>query len=226
MRVHCVIKNFGWSYKKPFCESKMSQTSAFGSLSDIPNVLTSLIQSTTNETLFSEVASHEMDINKYAIVGTVATIVTTAYGHDLWKKNQSKKQTLYNKRYQHKLDLINMQNSNYRNLNIIADELNTMQTKIRETEDKIFKFDNVQIKKTEKEIKFIVTIGNTQHGKSTLCNRLCGDKSRKGDKGPFMAKRCATSGNYDIKIVFVINIYYIYIYYMISMYSDSTYPTS
>ena len=31
----------------------------------------------------------------------------------------------------------------------------------------------------------MVMIGKTGHGKSTFCNRICGDTSRKGNEGPF-----------------------------------------
>eukprot|EP01083_Nonionella_stella_P057086 150004_1 len=41
--------------------------------------------------------------------------------------------------------------------------------------------------------KFIVTFGITGDGKSTLCNRLCGDDSKKGNKGPFKALRSGDS---------------------------------
>ena len=34
--------------------------------------------------------------------------------------------------------------------------------------------------------KIMVMIGKTGHGKSTFCNRICGDTSKKGNEGPFI----------------------------------------
>lgn len=172
----------------------------FNSLSDIPNVLTSFLQqSTTRETSFSEAESPEVDnddnvINKYLKLAPLPVIM-------IYRENQTKKQSLYNKRCKDRRDLLHEQNTNFNQITKITDQLNKHKTEIQETEDKIFKFDNIHIEKTQNDIKFMVTIGNTQQGKSTLCNRLSGDKSKKGDKGPFMAKRSTRSGK----------LYYIYI---------------
>jgi len=47
--------------------------------------------------------------------------------------------------------------------------------------------------KNDSRTMFIVMLGVTGDGKSTICNRLCGDKSRMGNRGPFAACRSFNS---------------------------------
>ena len=61
----------------------------------------------------------------------------------------------------------------------------TKQILLEEADIKEFK-----IERNDASTKIIITLGPTGGGKSTLCNRMSGDKSLLGDKGP-----CKTSGD-------------------------------
>lgn len=58
-------------------------------------------------------------------------------------------------------------------------------------DEKISKYKNIN---NDKNTKFIVAIGFTGHGKSTVLNRLNGDNSEDGDQGPFAVADSDQSG--------------------------------
>ena len=71
-------------------------------------------------------------------------------------------------------------------------ELEAVDAQIAQQERMVYPMDDV---KCGEGVHLWVTMGITGDGKSTLCNRLCGDKSRKGNKGPFAAKMSGQSGS-------------------------------
>ena len=73
----------------------------------------------------------------------------------------------------------------------LQQEMKSVEGEIEEQEQMVYPMDEV---KCDENVNLWVTLGITGDGKSTLCNRLFGDKSRKGNKGPFEAKRSGQSG--------------------------------
>eukprot|EP01084_Bolivina_argentea_P226174 382071_1 len=104
-------------------------------------------------------------------------------------KNDMLRIRINNKRNKHKDELVNM-HYNLKNkikattteLNQIQNQLDMIQEKIEIEEEGISTFGDV-IK--NKDTMFTVALGNTGSGKSTVLNRLYGDKSEDGDQGPF-----------------------------------------
>ena len=77
-------------------------------------------------------------------------------------------------------------------------ELHEMEIELRQKdaiieieEEKISKYKNIN---NDKTTKFIVAVGFTGHGKSTVLNRLNGDDSEDGDQGPFAVADSDQSG--------------------------------
>ena len=73
---------------------------------------------------------------------------------------------------------------------------------IKDTEEYIKKRDNAFKQKgfaRNESQRILVMIGKTGGGKSTLGNRICGDKSKKGNQGPFgVSARMTTAGTTDV----------------------------
>eukprot|EP01084_Bolivina_argentea_P184490 318183_1 len=78
----------------------------------------------------------------------------------------------------------------------LENELKTTESNIDEQKGKMYAVNDIQY---DSETRFIVTLGITGDGKSTLCNRLYGDISEEGDKGPFVARDSADSATQRIK---------------------------
>ena len=62
-------------------------------------------------------------------------------------------------------------------------ELTSIEGKINDEKKKMSTY-NYNNTTNDANTKFMVALGFTAHGKSTVCNRLYGDKSQYGDKGP------------------------------------------
>ena len=70
---------------------------------------------------------------------------------------------------------------------ILSNALNTNERNMKKQKDTFTQqVKNHGFARNDSQI-IMVMIGKTGHGKSTLCNRICGDKSRKGNEGPFGA---------------------------------------
>eukprot|EP01083_Nonionella_stella_P176882 620174_1 len=83
--------------------------------------------------------------------------------------------------------LITQLNAKQNEYNQKHSELLTLQHQITTEEVEIAEF---KVERDEEGTKLIIILGHTGDGKSTFCNRLCGDVSLFGDEGPF-----ETSGN-------------------------------
>lgn len=78
-----------------------------------------------------------------------------------------------------------------RKYNRIQTKINSLTNQIQDEEKKMATFENVN---NDANVKFIVGLGMTGDGKSTVLNRLCGDVSKYGNAGPFEAKSSDQSG--------------------------------
>eukprot|EP01084_Bolivina_argentea_P304736 526379_1 len=69
-------------------------------------------------------------------------------------------------------------------------QITNLKLKIQSEEKAISKYEHAV---NDDDTKFMVILGNTGDGKSTLCNRLYGDNSEYGDQGPFRVSDDAKS---------------------------------
>ena len=88
-------------------------------------------------------------------------------------------------KYQNQLDELQVKNFQ------LQDELTIVEADIYAQKEKMYAVKDI---KYEENTKFIVALGITGDGKSTLCNRLCGDNSEEGNKGPFVTDSGVESG--------------------------------
>ena len=122
--------------------------------------------------------------------------------------NDDRKQELLNKRTD-KLHRIHLQRTRIdgdledkRNeIKQINKEIKQIKLEIESEERKIFSYNHNII--NNEHVKFMVALGFTGHGKSTVLNRLCGDfQSPYGDDGPFKADDSDQSGlNYAVNTI-------------------------
>lgn len=88
-------------------------------------------------------------------------------------------------KYQNQLDDLQVAKSR------LQDNLKLIESDIYVQNEKMYAVKDV---KYDQNTKFIVVLGITGDGKSTLCNRLYGDKSDEGDEGPFKTDTSVNSG--------------------------------
>eukprot|EP01084_Bolivina_argentea_P194638 333984_1 len=128
--------------------------------------------------------------------------------------NNQKKEEILQKLQQKKIDLLEektrwliIKSREEKRYSKNKEEINNLRINICNEEKAISQYENAI---NDFNTKFIVIIGNTGDGKSTLCNRLYNDKSEYGNNGPFKVSHNAKSQTKNVKhIVDTLNKYVI-----------------
>ena len=126
------------------------------------------------------------------VAGTVVNQMNNQKKEEVLQKLQRQKIKLLEEKTRW-LEIKNREQTRYRES---QKEINDLKLKIKEEEKAISQYDKAA---NDNNTKFMVILGNTGDGKSTLCNRLNDDKSEYGDKGPFLVSDDAKSQTKKVK---------------------------